>query len=77
MAQIASWGAVVDTTNIGESKTPGPGPDNAKHTNVTGLSAFLLWRGAYWTMSVSYANKLLIPMYWFKTMLFGRDLSRF
>jgi hypothetical protein len=26
---------------------------------------------------VSVTNKLLIPMYWFKSMIFGRDISRF
>jgi NADH dehydrogenase FAD-containing subunit len=44
---------------------------------VKGFLAFLLWRSAYWTRSVSVVNKVLIPMYWFKAFLFGRDISRF
>lgn len=44
---------------------------------VTGVLAFLLWRAAYWTKQVSIVNKIMIPMYWFKSMLFGRDISRF
>lgn len=44
---------------------------------LKGFSAFLLWRSAYWSMSVSIANKMLIPMYWFKSYFFGRDISKF
>jgi len=44
---------------------------------VKGVLAFLLWRAAYWTKQVSTVNKLMIPMYWFKSMIFGRDISRF
>lgn len=44
---------------------------------MTGVLAFLLWRAAYWTKQVSIVNKIMIPMYWFKSMLFGRDISRF
>jgi NADH dehydrogenase FAD-containing subunit len=45
--------------------------------SVTGFWAFVMWRLAYWTKQVSIANKLLIPMHWFKSAVFGRDLSRF
>ena len=35
------------------------------HNNhITGRSAWLIWRGAYVTMSVSWRNKILIPIYW-------------
>lgn len=51
--------------------------DSQEGPPVTGLLAFLLWRAAYWTKQVSLVNKLLIPMYWFKSMVFGRDISRF
>lgn len=44
---------------------------------MKGFLAFLLWRSAYWTKQVSIQNKVLIPMYWFKTALFGRDVSSF
>jgi NADH dehydrogenase FAD-containing subunit len=44
---------------------------------MKGFLAFLLWRAAYWTEQVSIVNKILIPMYWFKAFLFGRDISRF
>ena len=44
---------------------------------VKGFLAFLLWRAAYWTKQVSIVNKIMIPMYWFKSTVFGRDISRF
>lgn len=33
--------------------------------DVSGRVAWLIWRGAYWTMSVSLRNKILIPVYWY------------
>eukprot|EP00501_MAST-03F_sp_TOSAG23-6_P001506 GSMAST32.ASY1.ANO1.1567.1 assembled CDS len=35
------------------------------------------WRSTYWTKQLSYSNMVLIPMYWFKAWIFGRDISRF
>lgn len=32
---------------------------------IKGRTAWLLWRGAYLTMSVSWRNKVLIPTYWY------------
>ena len=61
MAQLGSWNAVADLN----------GP------TVTGLAAFLAWRSAYWGYQVSVTNKILIPMYWFKSYWFGRDISKF
>lgn len=61
MAQLGTWNAVADLN----------GP------KVTGLAAFLAWRSAYWGYQVSITNKILIPMYWFKSYWFGRDISKF
>jgi len=61
MAQLGTWKAVADLN----------GP------TVTGLAAFLAWRSAYWGYQVSITNKILIPMYWFKSYWFGRDISKF
>lgn len=33
--------------------------------DVSGRVAWLIWRGAYLTMSVSWRNKILIPVYWY------------
>eukprot|EP00092_Neocalanus_flemingeri_P013049 GFUD01014061.1.p1 GENE.GFUD01014061.1~~GFUD01014061.1.p1 ORF type:complete len:468 (+),score=122.49 GFUD01014061.1:108-1511(+) len=61
MAQLGTWKAVADLN----------GP------TVTGLAAFVAWRSAYWGYQVSVTNKILIPMYWFKSYWFGRDISKF
>ena len=42
-----------------------------------GLQGKILWMTAYWGAQVSNVNKMLIPMFWFKSWLFGRDISRF
>jgi NADH dehydrogenase FAD-containing subunit len=31
----------------------------------TGKMAWLLWRSAYFTMTLSWRNKILVPVYWF------------
>ena len=51
--------------------------DGGGHRRLSGVLAFLMWRTAYWTSSVSWSNKLLIPMHWFKSFMFGRDTSKF
>ena len=38
---------------------------------VEGYLAWLVWRGAYLTMSVSWRNKILIPTYWWVEALSG------
>jgi NADH:ubiquinone reductase (non-electrogenic) len=42
-----------------------------------GFGTVLFWRSAYLTRLVSFKNKLLVLFDWFKTFLFGRDISRF
>jgi NADH dehydrogenase FAD-containing subunit len=49
MAYIGNWNAVVQGGSGG---------------NISGRAAWILWRGAYLTKSVSIRNKILIPMYW-------------
>lgn len=44
---------------------------------LKGFSALVLWRFAYWGRQTSLVNKILIPMHWFKTFVFGRDTSRY
>ncbi|KAB5558668.1 pyridine nucleotide-disulfide oxidoreductase-domain-containing protein [Coniochaeta sp. 2T2.1] len=44
---------------------------------LSGWLAWVLWRGAYLTRSMSWRNKLLVPVYWFVTWVFGRGISRF
>ncbi|KAI3343686.1 pyridine nucleotide-disulfide oxidoreductase-domain-containing protein [Ustulina deusta] len=44
---------------------------------LTGRAAWFLWRTAYLTKSMSIRNKIMVPVYWFVSWLFGRDISRF
>ncbi|KAI1304311.1 pyridine nucleotide-disulfide oxidoreductase-domain-containing protein [Xylaria venustula] len=44
---------------------------------LTGRAAWFLWRTAYLTKSMSIRNKIMVPVYWFMSWLFGRDISRF
>ncbi|TGO07951.1 hypothetical protein BTUL_0235g00150 [Botrytis tulipae] len=44
---------------------------------IKGRAAWIIWRGAYLTQTISWRNKILIPMYWAINWLFGRDISRF
>lgn len=39
--------------------------------NVSGRAAWLIWRGAYLSMSVSWRNRTLIPVYWYVFSLFS------
>ena len=39
--------------------------------DVSGRVAWLIWRGAYLTMSVSWRNKILIPVYWYVWFIYG------
>ena len=66
MASMGWGGGVVDTTKV-VSGAP----------TMTGWAAFVAWRGAYLSKQLSWSNMMLIPMYWFKAAVFGRDISRF
>jgi hypothetical protein len=64
--KVGDWKAVVDMHD-----------SPIKSGTLNGLFAFITWRSAYWTRTVSLANKMLIPMYWFKSWVFGRDVGMF
>ncbi|KAK1918958.1 hypothetical protein P3342_001088 [Pyrenophora teres f. teres] len=44
---------------------------------LQGYVAWIIWRGAYITRTVSWRNKVLVPVYWVVNWVFGRDISRF
>jgi len=71
MASLGEMKGVYDGSKVGE-----PGKEK-KQPMMKGLLALLLWRFAYWGRQTSLVNKILIPMHWFKSMIFGRDISRF
>jgi NADH dehydrogenase FAD-containing subunit len=73
MAYVGELKGIYDGSSVGE-----PGMDNnPKVPKITGLMALLMWRFAYWGRQTSLVNKMLIPMHWFKSFVFGRDISRF
>ncbi|KAH9929024.1 FAD/NAD-P-binding domain-containing protein [Epithele typhae] len=67
LAYIGGWEAVFDRTRAAS------GPRGKE----SGRLAWLLWRSAYFTQTLSVRNKILVPVYWFINWIFGRDLSRF
>ncbi|RMZ81384.1 hypothetical protein DV738_g2201, partial [Chaetothyriales sp. CBS 135597] len=63
------------------SSSRGKGGDDSKsknggNVNVKGWVAFLIWRGAYLTMTLSWRNKFMIPIHWLVVRLFGRDAPK-
>lgn len=44
---------------------------------LRGWVAWLVWRGAYLTRTLSIRNKVMVPVYWAVSWVFGRDISRF
>lgn len=75
MASVGEWKGVFDSPALAKQQSQGEKKDEID--GLTGFKAFLLWRAAYWTKQVSLRNKILIPMYWFQAMVFGRDIARF
>ncbi|KAK4668107.1 uncharacterized protein QC764_701820 [Podospora pseudoanserina] len=49
----------------------------SKADELKGWVAWVLWRGAYLTKAMSWRNKLLVPIYWVISWIFGRGISRF
>lgn len=45
--------------------------------DLKGWTAWVLWRTAYLTKSMSFRNKIMVPVYWFVSWFFGRGISRF
>ncbi|KAH7909184.1 FAD/NAD(P)-binding domain-containing protein [Hygrophoropsis aurantiaca] len=67
LAYLGDWKAIYDRS----------GAESGIKTKESGRLAWLLWRSAYFTMTLSVRNKILVPTYWFLNWIFGRDLTRF
>ncbi|TXT15761.1 hypothetical protein VHUM_00264 [Vanrija humicola] len=46
-------------------------------SKLSGFAAWFIWRSYYMTLSMSWRNQLLVPMYWALAHFFGRDVTRF
>jgi len=70
MASTGGGTAVVDVSClVDDPLLPGQG-------KVKGLAALAMWRGVYWSKTVSWRSKTLMLTDWAKAKVFGRDLSR-
>ncbi|EJD51953.1 FAD/NAD(P)-binding domain-containing protein [Auricularia subglabra TFB-10046 SS5] len=68
LAYLGDWRAIYDRGYGGQSK--------GLFRKESGRFAWLLWRSAYFTMTLSTRNKILIPVYWFLNWITGRDISK-
>lgn len=68
---MASMGFGGGVTDLKSTDLPSP------KTTLSGYASFVVWRSTYLTKQLSLQNMMLIPMYWFKALVFGRDISRF
>jgi NADH dehydrogenase FAD-containing subunit len=76
MAFMGEYKGIWDGSSAGPLRDPND-PAQNKHPAITGFAAMIMWRFAYWGRQVSAVNKVMIPMHWFKTFFFGRDISNF
>jgi NADH dehydrogenase FAD-containing subunit len=67
---MASMGMGGGVTDLNKTHLPGP-------KTIKGQVAYFVWSSTYLTKQLSIQNMILIPMYWFKALVFGRDISRF
>ncbi|KAH8114671.1 FAD/NAD-binding domain-containing protein [Phellopilus nigrolimitatus] len=67
LAYLGDWKALYDRTSV----------DSGPKVEEAGRLAWLFWRSAYFTRTLSIRNKLTVPYYWFLNWIFGRDLTRF
>lgn len=64
LAYLGDWKALYDRS------TGGGG-------SASGTAAFILWRSAYFSMQLSWRNRITVPFYWMLNWMFGRDITRF
>ncbi|GEM10142.1 NADH dehydrogenase [Rhodotorula toruloides] len=67
MAYLGDWSAILDRSKVKD------GPKG----ELTGRTAWLAWRSAYWLQALSFRNRVSLAYHWFATWLGGRRLSRF
>lgn len=46
-------------------------------SSLTGFFAFIGWRSVYWSLQLSLRNRYMLSTDWLRTLIFGRDLTRF
>jgi len=71
MLTFGTFQGAVDFTQVGKKNQP------SNLGILTGVLSWAMWRSAYLLRQNSWTNRILIPMYWFKSFVLGRDISRF
>lgn len=74
---LGSMASVGDLKGLYDGSKVGVKGEEISVPGMTGFVALLMWRFAYWGRQTSVENKILIPLYWLKSYIFGRDVSRF
>lgn len=69
MAYVGRGKAVVGLT------PPFSSSPSSKKWHITGFLGWVIWRSAYLSMLMSWRNRILVPMYWFLTLITGREVS--
>lgn len=78
MAFMGDNSGIYDGSSVGPVRSAEDKASSFFHSpKITGFLALMLWRFAYWGRQTSLANKILIPVHWFKSYVFGRDISRY
>lgn len=62
---------------IGEEKSMIQFEAGDNKLKLSGALTYLLWQSVYATKQVSFRSRVLVLFDWFKTKVFGRDLSQF
>jgi len=71
MVTFGGFQGALDMTQIGKPA------NNHNMGRLHGVMSFFMWRSAYFLKQTSFRNMIMIPMFWFLSFVFGRDISRF
>lgn len=71
LVTFGGWKGAVDMTAVGDQNK------SVRLGYLYGIMSFLMWRSAYLLKQNSWSNRFLIVAFWAKSLVFGRDISRF
>lgn len=77
LAYVGSARGVASLVKPGTNEKNKEGPKREDSFMSRGFFAWMVWRFAYFSKIGSFRNKVQVPLDWFKTALFGRDVSSF
>lgn len=77
LAYVGSARGVASLVKPGANNTRKDAQKRENSVMSRGFFAWMVWRFAYFSKLGSFRNKVQVPLDWFKTALFGRDVSSF